>query len=829
MNYSTNNGCLFYSGTTQHQNVCDPTLLFILGLESVSYHTLPCCTDELNTSCIHKSHLICNNDIVIRKSNYIELPIYQDICKYLQSLGHTNVYDDYVVHNCPYLKQLFNHLTGIGTNRTIPIILRNLGDQSVLDLHGTIYDDSNSTDYNNQYQFIINFINSAGYSKLESQLNLLVPRNNASNEELQYIKNYNSQLYAEHKLHCKYSQFYKYIDYKVMYSYALGVLYGCSCLGYDLSTIFHKNPNHWYNGELTNLVNSAWQLISLRKSHPITNIDSDENLYNKYKGFQINKLWNIDNTILKLRHDEQFCETVSIQNNVVISNSIIYSPSYCNYLGGYLDENNNWKCVDTSIISPITQRGIIYGDSITRYIANNEIVIHKAYKHNNVYLSPDNINNYFTDTASIGWFKFSESSYLRYTIEHPTLTAYKTQYSQIDNCLLKLAIDKQSNTKIAYYRCYLTDNSDKSIYGIIKNYTIQGGVIVVDDNNGLFDDILSDDLFNFKYSTELPMDNYKLQTYYNLTALINIYVNILDSTRMWNGDNSDEALIDDYGYTTSPSIEQNTYIDNNHLAKFDLRYNSNEQYGYWSSYTKHWTSTFSDNQVFLKSDNPITLYQGETSVADLFTYKRFVDSDTLTYYYNDYTLPRSDKLSHGFISDDELCSIGFTSYPCIFILTDDFGLSLLDENNEPLVWQDPKTLKYWNGLFGINQWQDNKPCKLVSSVYDTDTSEIISVYDDTFSNIVYINNTSMSYAEFYNHHNYGVIRSTILVFNDTMSDQPLDCYYDSYNNTYCIPNVTLWINKASLLNLGWHIVDGTTVLYNNDQATTIVYDTDLSD
>ena len=52
---------------------------------------------------------------------------------------------------------------------------------------------------------------------------------------------------------------------------------------------------------------------------------------------------------------------------------------------------------------------------------------------------------------------------------------------------------------------------------------------------------------------------------------------------------------------------------------------------------------------------------------------------------------------------------GMTKYLCPFVLTDDDGNSLLDDDGKPLVWYDPKNDQYWNGLYNINSWQKEKP------------------------------------------------------------------------------------------------------------------------
>ncbi len=80
----------------------------------------------------------------------------------------------------------------------------------------------------------------------------------------------------------------------------------------------------------------------------------------------------------------------------------------------------------------------------------------------------------------------------------------------------------------------------------------------------------------------------------------------------------------------------------------------------------------------------------------------------------------------------------------------------------------------------------------------------------------------------------GIIRDKstdiLKVFNSELVSKPVICYYDSFTNTYCIPNYTNeWYNKSYINNLGWRFVDGLDSLYNGDSVVEVITDTDPLD
>lgn len=77
----------------------------------------------------------------------------------------------------------------------------------------------------------------------------------------------------------------------------------------------------------------------------------------------------------------------------------------------------------------------------------------------------------------------------------------------------------------------------------------------------------------------------------------------------------------------------------------------------------------------------------------------------------------------------------------------------------------------------------------------------------------------------------GLIRSNddILKVYSQQTDL-VDCYHDTYSDTYCIPNITTeWLTKQAISNLGFKFVDGTETLYIGNSHTDIVVDSDPTD
>jgi hypothetical protein len=633
-----------------------------------------------------------------------------------------------------------------------------------------------------------------------------------------------------------------------MYSYALGVLYGCLCLGYDENLIWHMHPCYWYDEDsnLYSLVCSAYNTFRFHYVHKIQRIDADCKLVYKYKGIQQNKLWNFDNNIYNIKHDEINCTSVYINDYNVISTPIIYSQSTGSelpYPGSYLIiGDNNWQPLDSNVIDAANKKGIVDNtkDYIIRYIANDTVVLSSAYKYaDNKYLSPSDNLTHFVYTGNLGWTSFSNNAYQDNSHDNPILTFFPIGFDRIPANNIKLAKHKETNAIYAYYQCYISNDNDninrRSLFGILPNNDIiHGGIISVPDDTK-FTSIISDELFNNTYEYPINLDGYTLTSYYNVNNIINIYVYNNDTSKMWNGTLNPVPIVE-FGYTKTPSAIINSYIDsdNSEPELYDLRYNSDNEYGYWSNNwnPKEWKqlNEITEETLYILI-NTTPLYKGNSIISNENYYTIINDDQGHRYIFNNNSIDSLYYIDHGFIpiigDTDSVYSCGITTYPCQIIYKDDLGNSLLDESGNPLVWYDSLNNKYWNGLFNINKWQIDKPIKTSTLMYDSELYTYKYIYDDVLEYKINIDGTFISYNEFYSHNNYGIIRTSVNVFNGT---DYLECYIDTYDNRYCIPNITnTWCSRSDISNLGYRFVDGTATLYHGNNDVSVVYDNDPID
>lgn len=261
--YKSSIGCIEYYDDVEHRTLlCDPTTLFILGLEAITtpqeeyYKEIQVIDQDTHKPAIDpdtglpvKETVLDTarlRQIIIYKNRISDVDVYNKIIEYFSIHGKPVEFEDRVEFYCAGLRHFMNKLTGTDSSRIVPVIFHDIIEFSTLGVE-------NDSDYNEIYEKITNVLNNAG---------------------------------------CK-NQIYKKLDNESMYSYALGVLYGCWRLGYSDNDIFTSDPINWYLGEYSNLVQTAFSIFSFHYKHPICSIDNDPHLFVKYKGIPTNKIWNL--------------------------------------------------------------------------------------------------------------------------------------------------------------------------------------------------------------------------------------------------------------------------------------------------------------------------------------------------------------------------------------------------------------------------------------------------------------------------------------------------------------------------------------------------------
>lgn len=362
MLYSSRNGTLFYYDRVLYTwQVAEPTMLFLLGLESVTSYT-----NALSDL------LVIANSVYIKDQNEVvpfeHFKIYDSIHSYLSQLSSLDDFEYYLNFNCNGLKLLLNELTGTGSDRTVPIIFRNDVNNKSIDLNSVMYrliSSESATLYDRQAQKIRDIFSDAGYSGGD-----LVDTSDITDDDIiKYMKARNIRLSEYYSERVKNGQIYKLLDYSAMYSYALGVLYGCRCLGFSPTLIWRIDPKFWYNGEFKNLVSTAWHTFRFHHTHYIPEIDesSDGSLREKYKGITPNRLWNfgsdkeidkIDELPLKaselscyaLHVDKTYDAQQILTNEQTVAEPLLYSqfskntPAVTSVYVSYHIMSSDYKC-----------------------------------------------------------------------------------------------------------------------------------------------------------------------------------------------------------------------------------------------------------------------------------------------------------------------------------------------------------------------------------------------------------------------------------------------------------------------------------------------------
>ena len=478
-----------------------------------------------------------------------------------------------------------------------------------------------------------------------------------------------------------------------------------------------------------------------------------------------------------INSDDRLLYHAYLNDNKAVVKPIIYSKSTATgsniYNGSYYDavdfESYVFLPVDNIVSSTklnrIDNHGVISSDDlITMYIASDPVKIYRAYAYSqpNIdkssgstdfstgeFLSPRPFLHFVT-TGDLGWIEFNEDEWRtvsynplskEYDLIHPnTLSLSPMIFSQLpqdrnkDNEFLYFgkAIDKKSGDIITYYKCLVsctkkdldeqcTEADHIYLYGIFDGQVdLNSSSGIIFPNNDHFRLIISYVTFANNYVDVTNIStSFNEQIYYDLSKSVTLLAN--DTKFIYIDDNGNiiEQYLSYFGYTRNKSIDIPAYIDsyinNTHvLSKYDLRYNSLQEYGYWSLNTRQWNK-YPESHVYIMCKESVSLYAGEAYLGDLmsFTHKPY---DDYIYIYNDGSLEHIDHLgfiSVGSYSSDSLYSkYGVTEYLCPFVIKDDDGNYLTSDmtaSGDPLVWYDNTLHLYWNGLHSINRWQSNKP------------------------------------------------------------------------------------------------------------------------
>ena len=535
MRYSSTLGCLYYYDRVLYRwNICDPTMLFLLGFEAITSYN-----GSLSDTITISPYIYYESENIIKE--FDDFDIYDSIYEYLSKLGQVDDFERYLKFNCYGLKLALNEMTGTSSDRTIPLIFKNDNNEKLIDLSRIPSRLSTSEfSYNNgvlfrQAQYIKDIFDDAGYNDtLEGKLfNISSEMSSYNENDLIYMQQYNNDIKSLHEEKLANSSIYKLLDYKAIYSYALGVLFGCHCIGYSKELIWHMNPIYWYYslGKYKNLVSTAWYAFRFHYKYPLSDLQAicetkQEyiELQDKYQSIQINKLWNFDrlsDKILSIIPGEQFCYIASITDNTTgndistnttpIENAytinldpILYVSNDENKRGRYVDcksESLKWLNITDAVIPSNGNKGIISEKNdtdIIRYIGYNKIIIKQALSYKDdkntiIYHSPEN-KHHFTITGGLGWFNFdekdSELTLTKRTFkELPTSSIFTDKYKE-------RATDKPVIVYICnVYKNDETTNNNINLYCIFDDNYTPG----TDDKHNMFKYILSEDYFNTYY------------------------------------------------------------------------------------------------------------------------------------------------------------------------------------------------------------------------------------------------------------------------------------------------------------------------------------------
>lgn len=327
MLYSSRNGCFYYYDSILFRwQIAEPTLLFLLGLEAITSYDKSISDSIVISKYVYKTYID-----KLEPLEYIH-DVYDDIYMFLSKTGSVEDNEQYLKFNCYGLKLLLNDMTGTKDDRTVPFIFKYSKNSSLVDPKNELRADSKLSYYDIQAERIYDIFNDIGYdtsceveidssgkkhitpeyyinrNKENSAIKDIIsalssPENRALRATIiNSIISYNDKITTVHKKRMSNSEIYRLLDYKAMYSYALGVLYGCRCLGFDDSIIWRVDPKFWYNDVYFNLVRTAWFVFRFHWTYNIKDVTDEDfteedirEYTEKYQAIQENKVWNFSN------------------------------------------------------------------------------------------------------------------------------------------------------------------------------------------------------------------------------------------------------------------------------------------------------------------------------------------------------------------------------------------------------------------------------------------------------------------------------------------------------------------------------------------------------
>lgn len=783
MKYYSVDGCLFYYDRTLYRwQVAEPTMLFLLGIESILSYDLSV-SDKLTISkYIYKS--FSDETIPLHNFTYLD-----QIYRFLSSSSSIEDYETYLRYDCHGLKLLLNELTGTDNKRTVPLIFKNSINAKMIDYNAPMYRaDSNLSDMNISdlhAQKIIDIFTDAAFKQstliiTDTLIAHALDDTKQFNDEIaskavddinKYIADVDGILDERNNNR----SLFKYIDYKAMYAYAFGVLCGCNLLGYSFTNAFYADPKYWYRGGLTNLVSTAWYVFNFHYRNNIT--DADDVI--KYTSIQPNKILNFTNNngekqfILSDEKLRTFAGRADNGTLFELHGSFSRDSSLDDYFAhldppqppsrsGYFTNTNasTWLHLDNSIN---TVSAGIYDQSATpiiRYFYNVPFEIHYA---NDLRLDDDSYAatdrtasptfneikcNAYTSLGNLGWFNFHPDSH---GLSH---SLFKSSYITDDTDVIYVK-DKSTKQISASLKGNIDiyDRPYANIYGIIDVSNTDGQV----KDNFIFSNILYQSQFSNQYDEiNIPSPELKkLKPFYYGPTKVGLFYD--DTSELYYNDSTGISLdgVLNEGYSTTPSTLITTYYDEfvgdvNVIRHQDVMYNDSLHKYYIDDGWYSFDEVHPPRYVLVS--RTAKLYRGESLLAGI--NKLYAEHSTENYYvhYVGEINPIQSFTSINYL----YANYGLTlNRPCTIITHDDYGNELVDEDGNYVVWYDSETSLYWNGLNHINKWVADKPTYMNATLYNAADNTLTNIKDNLESEFIITEDGSIvQYRDIYHFNRY---------------------------------------------------------------------------